>query len=87
MTPNSISPKKPLNVQWQGLIGIGVGVLVLIIILGLLRWRRDGLPVDPAELEMSASTPCMVQAIDAATVGGKPITYSQLDKLKAQCAQ
>ncbi len=87
MTPNSISPKKPLNVQWQGLIGIGVGILVLAIILGLLRWRRDGLPVDPAELQMSATTPCMVQAINAAAVAGRSITYSQLDKLKSKCGQ
>jgi heme A synthase len=86
MTPET-SPKKALNVQWQGLIGIGVGILVLVIILGLLRWRRDGLPVDPAELQMYASTPCMVQAITAATASGKAISYSQLDKLKDQCGQ
>lgn len=79
-------PKVP-NVQLQGLIGIGVGILVMAVILGLLRLRRDGLAVDPAELQMSASTPCMVQAITAATAGGKAITYSQLDKLKDQCGQ
>ncbi|MDE2252786.1 MAG: hypothetical protein KGL42_00705 [Betaproteobacteria bacterium] len=82
-----VPSKKPLNVQLQGLIGILVGILALVIVLGLLRWRRDGLPVDPAELQMSASSPCMVQAINAATAGGKPITYSQLDTLKARCGQ
>ena len=79
--------KKPLNVQLQGLIGIGVGVLVLALILGLLRLRRDSLPVDAAELQMSASTPCMQQAITKATAGGKPITYSQLDTLKTRCGE
>lgn len=79
--------KKPINVQLQGLIGIGVGILILALILGLLRLRRDGLPVDPSELQMSASTPCMQQAIGAATAGGKAITYAQLDKLKTQCGE
>jgi heme A synthase len=80
-------PKKTPNVQLQGIIGIGAGILVLVIILGLLRLRRDGIAVDPAELQMSATTPCMVQAIDAATSKGKAITYSQLDTLKSQCGE
>ena len=85
--PQETITKKSPNVQLQGLIGIGVGILVLALILGLLRLRRDSLPVDVAELQMSASTPCMQQAIAKATVGGKPITYSQLDSLKTRCGE
>ena len=84
MSPSK-TPRKPLNPHLQGLLGILLGLLVLALVLGLLRWRRDGLAVDDGELSMASNTPCMIQAIQQATSGGRSITYSQLDRLKKRC--
>ncbi|MHB1669534.1 MAG: hypothetical protein ACYCSR_11230 [Thiomonas sp.] len=77
---------KPLNIQIQWLIGMLVAIAILAIFLGLLRLRRNQLPVDVAELQMRADSPCMVQAIDQGTQGGRQaITYAQLDALRTRC--
>ena len=83
--PPSKTPRKPLNPHLQGLLGILLGVLVVAVVLGLLRWRRDGLAVDDGELSMASTNPCMIQAIQQATAGGRSITYAQLDRLKKRC--
>ena len=80
------SPKQR-NVHIQGLIGIFAAILILLLFLGLLRLRRNHLPVDAAELQMSADSACMAQAIHQATAGGRAITYAQLDALKARCGE
>ncbi len=85
MTTTSPSPR-PTNVHVQGLLGVLLGLAVLAVVLLLLHMRRDGLPVDPGELQMSATSPCMVQAIRAAAKRGT-ITYSELDRLKRQCGE
>ena len=77
--PNS----RRTNVHLQGLFGIVLGVAVLALMLTLLHLRRNGLPVDPGELQLSATSPCMVQAIRAAS--GRTITYAELDRMKARC--
>ncbi|SBP89711.1 conserved hypothetical protein [Thiomonas delicata] len=43
--------------------------------------------MDAAELQMSANSACMAQAIHQATEGGRAITYAQLDALKARCGE
>lgn len=74
---------KRSNVHLQGLSGIGLALIVLGVVLGLLHLRRNGLPVDPPELQMAATSPCMVQAITA--MRGKTITYGDLDRMQARC--
>ena len=76
------TPRQP-NVHLQGLLGVVLGLAVLAVVLTLLHLRRNGLPVDPGELQMSATSPCMVQAIRAA--GDHTITYAELDHMKARC--
>ena len=76
-------PGKQPNVHVQGLIGILLGVVVIGIVLALLHMRRNGLPVDPPELQMAATSPCMVQAITE--MRGKTITYGELDRMEARC--
>ncbi len=71
------------NVHLQGLAGVALALVVLGIVLGLLHLRRNGLPVDPPELQMAATSPCMVQAITA--MRGKTITYGTLDHMQARC--
>ena len=73
------------NVHLQGLFGVVLGLAVLAIVLTLLHLRRNGLPVDAGELQMSATSPCMVQAIRAAD--GRTITYAELDRMKARCGE
>ena len=76
---------KPRNPHLQGLFGVLLGALAIGVLLWLLHLRRNGLPVDPAELELSATSPCMIQAIRQAQGGGHTITYAELDGLKRRC--
>jgi hypothetical protein len=70
------------------MIGILVAIAILAIFLGLLHLRRNHLPVDAAELQMRADSPCMVQAIERGTRGWRQaITYAQLDTLRASCGE
>ncbi len=77
--------RKASNPHLQGLFGILLGLLVIGIVLGLLRLRRDRMPVDPAELALSTTSSCMAQAIQQASAGGHVITYGELDSLKRRC--
>lgn len=83
--PRPQTPRKPLNPHVQGLLGVLLGVLAIAVMLGLLRWRRDGLPVDADELALATTSQCMAQAIQQATSGGRSITYRELDRLEKRC--
>ncbi len=83
--PRSRSSRKPLSPHLQGLFGVLLGILVVAVVLGLLRWRRDGLPVDAGELALASTTPCITRAIQQATAGGRSITYAELDRLEKRC--
>ena len=83
--PRSKTPRQPMNPHLQGLLGVLLGVLVVAVVLGLLRWRRDGVAVDPQELMLASTNPCIVQAIQQATAGGRSITYGELDRLEKRC--
>ena len=76
---------RPRNPHLQGLFGVLLGALAIGVLLWLLHLRRNGLPVDATELELSATSPCMIQAIGQAQAGGHVITYAQLDGLKRRC--
>ncbi len=84
MPTASPDPRPTTNVHVQGLLGVVLGVAVLGVVLLLLHLRRNGLPVDASELQMSATSPCMVQAIRSASERGT-ITYGELDRLKRRC--
>lgn len=78
------TPGKPrLPVHIQGLLGVALAIAVLALMAALLHWRRNGLTVDPSELQMRADSPCMVDGIRAA--GGRSITYADLDRIERQC--
>lgn len=81
MTPTT--PRR-LSVHLQGLIAALVATAVLALALLGLHLRRNGLPVDPSEMQMAADSPCMVQALRDAPPG---LTYGQLDGLKARCGE
>jgi hypothetical protein len=74
-----------MNPHLQGLLGVLLGVLVVAVVLGLLRWRRDGVAVDPQELMLASTNACIIQAIQQATAGGHSITYGELDRLEKHC--
>ncbi len=82
---SSPTPRKAPNSHLQGLLGVLIGLVVIGIMLGLLRLRRDHMPVDPAELSLSTTSSCMAQAIQQASAGGHVITYGELDALKRRC--
>ena len=84
MTAPSSPTANRMSVHLQGVLGMLLGLVVLAVVLGLLHLRRDGLPVDPGELQMSATSPCMVQAIRSAS-RHTTITYGDLDRMKRQC--
>jgi hypothetical protein len=83
--PRSKTPRKPMNPHLQGLLGVLLGVLVVAVVLGLLRWRRDGVAVDPQELMLASRNTCITEAIQQATAGGHSITYGELDQLEKHC--
>lgn len=70
------------NVHLKGLIGVAVAAAALAAFLFALHLRRNELPVDPAELQLAADSPCMVHALG--TLDHTP-TYAELDRIKASC--
>ncbi|MEW6561232.1 MAG: hypothetical protein AB1412_13690 [Pseudomonadota bacterium] len=80
-------PRRGMNVQLSGLLGIVIAIVVLVGIFSLLRERLVNRPVDAPQLQLANDSPCMADGIKALAASGKAITYGQLGKLKKQCGE
>lgn len=83
--PTAAKAPGGLRVQLYGLLGVLIGAAVLTGIFFILRERLVDETVDAAQIAQYSDSACMRSGIAAATAGSKPLTYGELDRLKAQC--
>ncbi len=85
-TPVDPAPARAAgNPHLLGLAGVLLGIVAVALMLWGLHLHNEGLVVDPAELALSETSPCIIQAVTRAQAGGHQLTYGELRRLKQRC--